>query len=270
MLGALATWIYMAVAALMRSEVPCLLVFVGLLLIGATTPLALGQSRARRAHKGWQGKNEEALALLRAGRYPEAADIWDTLAVSARWAPALHCLFLHNLSVAWLHLGAPDRALALMDRVSKSGWFRSAALSGVSVNLRIAHALAHAIQGDVDTAQRIRDEAVRALPEGRRGMTLLVDTMIGARRGTLGDEPTKETLRLAEASLMPTHVRAIPILYAFAKTTGDGGYRTGETEMPRAADGGLARGDLDFLAAEWPELAAYFSARGLSAPDAGG
>ncbi len=89
---------------------------------------------------------------------------------------------------------------------------------------------------------------------------MLVDTVIAARRGALKEPPTTEDLRLAEAALMPTHVRAIPILHAFAKSKGDGGYRTAEEDAPRADGGGLAPGDLDFLAVKWPELAAYLHA----------
>jgi len=243
---------------------PCLLIAVGLLLVGLAVPLAVSRQRTRRALKGWLGQNEEALALLRAGRYEDATSIWDGLAQKAKWAPAVHAMLVHNLSVATLHLKRPKRALGLMKNVIDSGWFQSGALSGVSTNQGIAHALAHAIVGDVDEAERVRAEAATGLGESRRGATMLVDTMIGARRGTLGEPPTQEALRLAEASLMPTHVRAIPILHAFAKTTGEGSYRTAEEDAPAADGGGLAPGDLDFLAVEWPELAAYLDAHGLS------
>jgi len=243
---------------------PCLLVAIGLLLVGLALPLAISRQRTRRALKGWLAKNEEALALLRAGRYDGAASIWDDLATKAKWAPAVHALLVHNLGVATLHMKRPKHALALMNNVIESGWFRSGALSGVNTNLGIAHALAHAIVGDLDAAERVRTEAAAGLGESRRGATMLVDTVIGARRGTLGEPPTQEALRLAEASLMPTHVRAIPILHAFAKTKGEGSYRTAEEDAPTADGGGLARGDLDFLAVEWPELAAYLEAQGLS------
>jgi hypothetical protein len=256
-------WVGIALYAIGRFDTfasPCLLIGTGLLLVGAALPLAFARARTRRALKGWLAKNEDGLALLRAGRYADAAEIWSELVGHAKWAPAVHALLVHNLAVAILHMGRPRRAIALMEEVERSKWFTARSLTGANTNLHIAHALAHAIVGNLERAEELRNTAAEALTEGRRGATMLVDTVIGARRGTLKEPPTTESLRLAEAALMPTHVRAIPILHAFAKTKGDGGYRTAEEDGPRAEGGGLAPGDLDFLAAEWPELAAFLHA----------
>lgn len=264
----LLTWVIVAITTLLSAQLDlgtlCPLVVTGLFLVFATFPLVLARSRSRRGLKGWLARNEEGLALLRAGRYDDAAEIWQDLAGAARWTPAVHVLMLHNLGVATLHRGRPDEAIAMMDSALDSGWIRGGPLSGTSTNVDVAKALAHAVAGDLEGAEKHRRLAGAKLPESRRGVTMLVDTMIAARRGTLGDPPTQDQLRLAEAAIMPIHVRAIPVLHAFAKTGGDGSYRSADGDAPASEGGGIAPGDLDFLAVRWPELAAYLRAQGLS------
>ncbi len=263
---ALFGWVLVAVSVLSAGPVHspwlCPVVLVGLLLLLAILPIAIARVRMRRGLRGWLGRNEDALARLRAGRYAEAADIWDELAHTARWAPAVHVIALHNLAVAWLHVGRPERTLSLMRSVAASGWMKSGVLASSNVSTEVSHALAHAIVGDVESAERHRAIAAHALPESRRGATMLVDAVIGARRGTLGDPPTRDALRLAESTLMPLHVRAIPLLHAFSRALGDGSYRT-PGAAPQEDGGGIAPGDLDFLAVKWPELAVYLEAREL-------
>jgi hypothetical protein len=98
-------------------------------------------------------------------------------------------------------------------------------------------------------------------------MTMLAEAVIAVRGGATVSFDD-EALRRAEASLMPSHIRALRLLEAFTRGRGDGSaYREGAgTEHVDAI--GIHPGELDFLGAAWPELRAFMEARGLRAHEA--
>lgn len=213
-------------------------------------------------------RNEDAVALLRAGRYREAAQLWETLCASSRFQPALHTLYCSNLGSATMHLGDLPRAIALLQSASDSGWVKAPALRHLGPKLQVALGLAHALRGDLEQASAHRDAALAAVGEPQRGVTMLLDAVLATRRGDFEGVGADAQWRLAEASLTPIHLRGLRLLEAFAHEQGGGAYRSPPSE---AADLGVfprvRAGELDFLAAEWPELRAFLQARGLLAEE---
>lgn len=240
----------------------CSLVSVGLILVGLTGALAFHRIVTRRKAVGSFARNEDALANLRAGRAAEAAATWEELCEATRYAPLLHTLYVYNLGVAMLHHGDPERAVALMNAAKDGRWIASGALAHLRPQIETGLALCHAVLGDLDAATHHRDAARAIAGEARRAITLLASTLIAARRGTLAEPPDERELRDAEATLMPSHIRGVRLLHAFARDRGDGPHRTAEHD---ALDLDVRPGELDFLASRWPELRAFLTARGLHA-----
>ena len=264
----LLTWVVVALWVLTHDTAEvglggmCALVSVGILLVALTGPLAIHRVVTRRKAVGSFARNEDAVAHLRAGRAAEAAALWDELCEATRHAPLLHTLYVYNLGVATLHRGDPDRGAALMTAAKDAGWIRSGALAHLRPRIETGLALCHAVLGDLDAARRHSDAARALAGDARRALTLLADTMIAARSGTLAEPPTGDALHDAESALMPSHIRGVRLLHAFARDRGDGPHRTAEHA---ALDLDIRPGELDFLAVRWPELRAFMTARGLNA-----
>jgi hypothetical protein len=271
---ALLSWLGAAVWTLLhfrRTETPTLagLVCVGVVLIVICLPLAIARRRGLARARGLNGSNEEALAELRAGRYEEAAALLNALVLSARYAPAMHALYLHNLGMAWLHLGHLGAARTLMERALASGWLSVPVLRHVLPAVHVGRALALGLEGDLAGARAVLDALAPTLPEARKPMTMLAGAVIAVRGGgsVRFDE---EALHRAEASLMPSHIRALRLLEAFSRGRPErSAYREGAGSDPVDAIG-IHPGELDFLGAAWPELRAFLNARGLVTGESAG
>jgi hypothetical protein len=262
------SWIALAIALVTGGEQAptgalCSTVCFGVILVGALLPVALHRSKGRRIAARSVAENEDAAALLRVGRYAEAAEIWERLTADVRWFPHLHALYVYNLGMSSLFRGDPERALALLEAAMGSGWIGKVYPHVVPM-VENGRALAYAILGDLDRAAAHRDEAVAKVTESRKALTLLTDTLIAARRGAHLDPPSAETLRAAEGVLPPNLIRGVPLLHAFARAGGEGSYRKAEVVETISA----SPGELDFLAARWPELRAFMDVNGLLAKSA--
>lgn len=240
----------------------CPLVCAGLAWVGLAVPFLLARARAVR-RMARAGSNEAALTLLRAGRYAEAAAVWEELAFHARMLPAAHALVVHNLGLAWLCLGHVRPGLALMERARATGWFSSRLLRDTDASARVGLALGRAVGGDLEGARAIVDALAPTLAPAQRSMTMLVDAIVAARQGQ-ALAYRAEQLRQAESSLMPSHVRALRLLEAFTQTRAQGSaYRDAPLRSL-----GITPGELDFLSADWPELRSFMASHGLMAEPA--
>jgi hypothetical protein len=265
-------WVLWTVYLLGQDEPPlgvlCATVVSGLLLVAIGLAAVFYFRGGRRAAATTLGSNDDAIALLRLGRYDEAAASWERMIGSSRRTPWVHALYCANLGVAVLHRGELDRAVSLLGTALGGGWLRHASMRHLQPQLGVSLALAHALRGDLETAATERDAIAAAVGEPRRGLTLLVDTVLAVRRGELASaDPSADDLRAAEANLMPSHVRAIRLLHAFARAIPDGSaYRTA-AGGPAAAlvPPDIRPGELDFLAARWPELRRFMEAHHLLA-----
>lgn len=261
---AMIAWLAAAVAVIargpdgFRGSTP-FLACAGLALI----PLVIWRGRGMQRAQGGIVRNEDALAMLRVGRYGEAATVLNELCHDARHAPALHALYVFNLGMASLYLGAIDTARALIERARASGWLGLQAFAHQGPHIALGHALCLALAGELDAARRALEEARAGLGEARRAATMLVQAVIDAREGReVGFDA--EALRQAESCHMPAHIRALRLLEAFTRARGQGAYR----EDPRDGDVGaigIHPGELDFLGARWPEMHAFLEQHGLLA-----
>lgn len=245
----------------------CGLLCFGLTIIGLLLPVAIQRVRARRTGSHAITRNEDANALLRAGRYEEAARLWDELCAQSRHQPAIHALFCFNLGMATLHMGSPARALTFMRAAQESGWIGSPLLRHAQAQVELGMALAHAILGDVEVANAHRERAAAQLALPRQGMTMLVDAIVTAR------EQRWDRVRVdgpgwtaAEATLRPVQVRALRVLHAWALL--ETGASEEELEPWLRSVPAIRPGELDHLAVAWPELARFMETRGLAAPKA--
>jgi hypothetical protein len=241
----------------------CGLLGVGVLLVILSLPLVVSRLRGRRRAAPTVAHNDDAIALLRAGRYDEAATLFEDLCHASRHAPALHALYVLNYGVAQLHRGRPDEAVEVIEAARASGWFAPGAqLAHLGPAAEVSLALACAVRDERGRAAGLVESLNARLGEPRAGQTLLVQAVLAAREGR-ALELDEARQRAAEAVLMPAHVRALRVLEAFVRRGGDGSAyrRPGEGDAERAL---AYRGELDFLAARWPELRTFLESRGLA------
>jgi hypothetical protein len=273
-LGLLVTWISVAVSVLIdperSTEHLCAVSAFGLVLILALVPLALRRVRSRLRMRTWLSRNEDALALLRRGDAEEAVERWDELAREAKQAPLHHTIYLHNLAAGLIDVGEPAVAAAVFRANLASGWPNVRALGVFELKVSAGLALALALAGELDEAERVRASIEPKLSAARRGSTLLVDAVIAARRGrapALG--PESEIWRDAEAQLMPRHARALRGVMAFvARASLGSAYRdapqSAEVSRVLAITPPIVAGELSFLAARWPAMGQFLEEIGLA------
>ncbi|MBS2027863.1 MAG: hypothetical protein JST54_08180 [Deltaproteobacteria bacterium] len=235
---------------------------LGLLAFMALRVLAM---RARRSG-GWPPELEEAVGLLRAGDRHAAAAQLEVLLHDARVHPAYRAVGLAWSGLVALRGGELGRAQDLWAEVARSGHWKERGLRFALSGLPGLCALAAAAEGDLDRARRWLRDAPRIDEELSAGPRTLAAIYIALRGGD------REAARrfavagwaLAEATLAPAELRGMRVLAALAE------------EDPQSLDARRWRagarpgwpGELDFLAATWPELSIYLRDHGFS-PSAG-
>jgi hypothetical protein len=269
LIAVLLCWFAVAASLLLASREPatgalCATVCAGMVLVVPGLGFAIGRLRGLRQAASSYGGNDEALALLRGARYQEAARAWDDVCRRARFAPALHAIYVMNLGVAWVHLGHIAAGRVLIERGRESGWLGAAALTHVVPASTVSLALALALQGELAAGRALIEGLAPRLGEARRSLPLFVEAVISAREGrtvTIEDA----TLRDAEQTLMVGHLRGLRLVATFSRASHDGvAYRDTATQAAVEAIG-VRPGELDFLGAEWPAMRAFLAAHGLLA-----
>ncbi len=240
-------------------EASCTSSFVGFLLITLIAPWAILRFRTRIKSIKHLAQSEEILALFRAGQYQDAAERWESL-VKSGTHPGPHAIFVYNIGMSCLHMGAFSDARVLMARAKDSGWFAVPAYRGIAPNVEAGVALLEALEGNIERAREITASLQRSVPDARKPITMLVTAICDAREGKDVFFDAR-ALRLAESVLMAAHVRALKLIALFSRSrAAEGAYRAAHGEASDALD--IHPGELDFLATKWPELAQFMQARG--------
>jgi tetratricopeptide (TPR) repeat protein len=215
--------------------------------------MALDQWRrwqvGRLEQRGWE--------LLVAGR-PEAAIRALDVAASGG-TDTSRARSLHGLTVAWLRQGDYERALALSERTAR-------ARKGASAALRLAQAPALkatvlALYGDLDEARRQLREIQRPLFD-KTDYAMLAQAVVLCREGRYV-EAVKRLQHSVRAHVPELDVGAVAVVHAFAR--GQLGGQLVPLKLGCVLPEKPARGsEHEYLAREWPELAAWL--RGQDAP----
>ena len=242
------------------------------LMVVASATAVVGWSlvRRRRMYRLLRD-NDDGLALIAGGEVEAAASLFDGLCARSRRMPALHSLLVHNRAVAHLEAGQPDRAYALLCAVAHAGWVGPrGALSVYHCGLLGRLAMAQALRGEVEEAERWRSRAHAASSEAKRGALLLTDCLVEARAQQWERLIELVEQRWAQAENLNTArtMRAVRMLEAFALEHAQADlYRAESRETDRtralaAAKSGPA-GQFDHLATQWPELRGFLDRQDL-------
>lgn len=230
----------------------------------------------RRRIRGLLRDHDEGLALLAAGELERAREVFEGLCRRGRSMPSLHSLFVYYRGVVALHRGQHEDARGMFLAVLDAGWLSSWASMLTTHHPRALLSLAtcEVLRGDVDAAAAWRARAHAKMSPARRPGLLLIDALIGARRGDHGDVVRRIDAELARAEnlLSASQLRALRLVKAFAlERLAAGRYRDDarDQEIRQALDGSrpFRPGEFDYLATRWPELAEFLSRHGfLAAP----
>ena len=212
-------------------------------------------------------KNDEATALLLAGKIDEAAKVLDAGCNEARIAPQQHALAVFLRGHAALRSGRTDQALALFASAYYSHWFSAKKLRAQYPRVLNGIALCYAIKGEVETAEQWRDFAhVHVSPE-RAGMLLPLDTLVGIRAGRFSvvAQDAEKAWVSAEANLQPAELNALRVLCAFAlsRINQNGAQEANIRKYLDAVQAPVA-GEFDYLVGKWGELKGFLVEHGLS------
>lgn len=216
-------------------------------------------ARRLRRRGGWPPELEEAGGLYRAGDLGAARARLEGVLADEALHPAFRSVALAWWGMLALRGGAPDAAQDLWAEVARSGHWRERGLRFALAGVPGLAALAAAVEGDLGRARRWLDDAPRLGAELGDGTRLLAEAFLAARTG--GDRTAiLERWALAEGTLSPAELRALRVLCAYGAPS------------PAVAERLLAGarpgwpGELDYLAAHWPELALFLQTHGFSPP----
>jgi hypothetical protein len=244
-----------------------------LLLWGAVAGFLGWSVLRRRRMYGYLRDNDDGVAMLVAGDLDEATRVFDELCHRCRSMPVLHSLFVYNRAVAHLESGELERSIALLSAVLHAGWIGHRGALSVHYPAVLGRlAVAEALLGRVEQADGWRARAHAATSAPKRGALLFVDAVVESRLGHFDRvvEIVEDGLPRAENLVTARQLRSIRLLQAFAlERLSSSDYRavSRETDFQRTLqilrEG--RRGEHDFLAAAWDELAGFLRRHGLDA-----
>lgn len=212
----------------------------------------------------------DAVALLECGRIAEAESKLEALCRRVSRRSPYHALFVLYRGLAFLRAGKPDRALTLFAAVLDGGSFEKPRHSFHIYYpvLLTAIALAHAVKGDTETAERWQGLAHDQVTPARAGLLLPLDLYLGIRAGRYEIVVKDAEAIWADAAgcLPGSQIQALRVLCAFGLSCAN---RNGtyDDRIRCFLDGArpCRPGQLDYLALKWPELRAFLEANDLSA-----
>lgn len=236
-------------------------------LVGAYGALVAWSVDRRRKMVECVRENDDAVALLNAGDVARAEDTFERLVHKSRANPGYNALFVYNRGVAFLRRGQFDRAISLFHAVLDSGWLNSARMPFRPL-LFSGLATAHALRGDLHTAQECLYDAHAVISDAKRGALLLADTIVALRTGRPHDAlaMTDAGWTQAEGVLSAIQMRTLRLLRVFALEQLPPSPAVQE-DMRRHLDAvrPYPPGAYDYVGASWPEFAAFLRRHQLSA-----
>lgn len=215
-------------------------------------------------------RDRQAASLYGEERFAEAATLWEQVCREASPTPLTHALAVYNLGLCRLVLGDPEQALDLVDAALSSGWHQTWALRRRQHLLLGGRAFTLAVLGRLDEAHSQQDVAHARCPDAQHGWLVATDALLAARsknHGALLEAYPRWAELAAQAGGAPQQ-RTLAVLRAFALEATGENHDAVAAALAKAPD--LHRGNVDYLAARWPELAAFLARHQLDAEAAGG
>ncbi len=242
------------------------------LVMWATLIGVFGYSVARRRKlASLARRNMDAVAILMAGELGPAAEALEGLCEASRASPSLHSITVCNRAAVYLEAGEPQRASRLLCAVLHAGWIGpSGALASSYPTVLGRLAIAEALCGRLEEAQSWRARAHAATSAAKRGMHLLTDVVVEAKRGN--DETVaslvSEGWERAENLHSARQMRQVRLLEAFAlERLTAVEYRgvSRETDSIRALEAARTStpGQFVMLTRPWDALAGFAERHGI-------
>jgi tetratricopeptide (TPR) repeat protein len=211
--------------------------------------------------------NDEAIALLQAGELAAASKLLDGVVRSCDASPALKCVWEYNRGLAHMRQGHMSTAISAFNAALGS----KSALKGIEAiitRMRCDLAICHACNGDLDAAEQAQARAHDRAAADTHGALLLMDVLIGLRRGRPAfvlKDAEAGWLR-AEGSLSPHQVKALRLLSAFGHSQlPDAPAHAEHIEQMLAGVRPFRPGEFDYLVGNWPEFRAFLERNGFVA-----
>ncbi len=265
-LTAIFAWLLVVLWVLTHEVSPALLIVILVIATAGITAMApllvrrlRGLSRLRAVHR----LTKQGLDHLTAAEAAEALMVFEQAArLSQGVLQMMHALSVHNVGVALLRAGEPERAVALIDEVWASGTLNSFVLRRQRDALYAVRCAAYAVAGQLEEAEQALLSAQLHRSKTYPGRLILAEALIAARQeSALAPTELGAQWEQAERDLSPIQRRATRLLLAFMvhRSGGDAAVVTqwlgGIQPMPAGA--------LDYLAVRWPELHAFMQAHHL-------
>lgn len=227
--------------------------------------------RRRRRLLAVARASDEAVGLLNAGQLGDAARLMDELLPQARGMGLLHALLVYNRACVYLRQSQPQRALELLHRVERSGWFMKGSPHGFDVLLPCTLAVTESVLGDTKRAWAHLEGVRPRMPSLRRGVLFHAELVTGCREGRFREVLAwvDERWRASEGSLTAAQLRLLRLLEAYAAWSvagADDARVTDALSLARNAEPDEYR---YLLAGGWPELEAFLAGHGHGAKVAG-
>jgi len=210
-------------------------------------------------------KLEPGLFAIADGDLGRAVDVFAAVAHEYRKATGYAGVAKLSLATAYMYQGQLHKAIETTVEVERSpGLMFGSELRAIAAS---SLATLHALRGDVDAATRWCDDARKRLARGTNrsysaASLRLAEIFTLARSGKL-DETARALDRdrgRLENALTATTLRRAWLLRAFAASS-DGARGSVEPWLTMARSG--RKGELAWIGAEWPELAAFIAAHDL-------
>jgi len=258
------TWLIAALTAAAAVGVVMVPRFGPLLAPAAAIALVVLLIRQRRSVPRLVKRNDEATALLAAGRVAEAADEFEALTREGRSVPLLHALFVFNRAVTYHQAGQLEKALSLLAAVVRSGWSRANQIPNFHGLLLAEAATCLALFGDLVAADRLARRAQEHIGEPQRGRVMAAEVVILLRSGQA--RAAADHVRVhyfsAEGTVGARGARALRLLWAFALSQLPTEQAAGvDLERLLAGTYPHAEHEFDHLTVRWPELARFVGER---------
>lgn len=238
---------------LVVTRVPLPIALVGVFCAGLALYHWLGWQVSRLERRGWE--------MLLAGR-PEAAIRALDVAVSAG-SDISRVRSYYALTLAWLRQGDYERALAVGEETTRARRNRDAKISEAQAPALMATILS--LYGELDDA-REWVERIRRPMFDETDHALLAQAVMLCREGR-HEEAVKRIQRTAREDVPELDVGAVAVIHAFARS------RLGGQRVPLKPGCVLPQrparaSEYEYLAREWPDLAAFLRGEAAPAPAA--
>ena len=265
--SALLGWLMVALWVITRHKdsLPLLVVVMlsGTAGLTALAPMLLRRLRGVARLGGVQRLTKQGVDHLAAGEAAEALMAFEQAArLSREVLPLWHALSVHNVGVALLRAGEPERAVALIEVAWASGAMDALMLRRQRDSLQAMRAVAYAVAGQLEEAEQALLSAQLHRSKVHPGRVMLAEGLVAARQeSALAVTELGAQWEQAERDLSPIQRRALRLLLAFMVHR-SGGPEAAITQWL----GGLQpmpAGCLDYLAVRWPELHEFMQARSL-------